>query len=284
MTLDSNYDIETRNPHIKKLSLRNSALTPSEAEVIFRFFPRLDEFEFSTNPQETNDQVFPGSLNEVESDRQSLSATLAEMSHLRSLVLGLHFPRAPPLAQIIFPMHSSLGPAGGINSLGGLHNLTYLQIEMHHLMRYRGEDSQPRPQPLPPSVLPPNLERLRLHTCLSCWDNRIGGLWQNSGLGTLHSYAAESTLTFIKYLTAYVSAGPELPNLRDVRLNTQREWWSASRADYRFVMHCKEDEGQIWNAGCFEEFCEISRFEKRTPGIHFRAYKTEEYGCGQHQP
>ncbi|KAG6354763.1 hypothetical protein INS49_003844 [Diaporthe citri] len=282
MILASDYDIGTQNPHIKKLSLRSSALIPSEADVIRRSFPNLEEFEFSTNAQEMNCQVFPGGLTEVNPDRLNLSATLAKMQHLCSLALGLHFRRAPALARINFPMH--LGPAGGITSLGGLRNLTYLQIGMHHLMCYRGENSQPQAEPLPPSVLPPNLEHLQLNTCLSCWDNQIAALSRDAWQQTLPSYAAGATLTFVKYLAAYVSAGSGLPGLRDVRLYSQTAWWLAHRVDYRTVRHCKEEEGQIWNAGGFEEFCGISRFENRTPRIHFRAYETGEYGCDQHQP
>lgn len=282
MILDSGYDIGTQNPHIKKLSLRNSALIPSEADVIPRSFPMLEEFEFSTNAPEMNRQVFSDGLTVVNPDRQNLSATLARMTHLRSLALGLHFRRAPGLVRINFPMH--LGPAGGITSLGGLRNLAYLQIGMHLLMCYRGENSQTQAQPLPPSVLPPNLERLRLSTCLSCWDNQIASLSRNSGDQTLPSHAGDSTLKFVKSLATHVRSGTRLGGLRDVRIYSQTSWWLAYGADYRTVKHCKEEQGQIWNAGGFQECCGISRLETRTPGIHFRAYETNEYGCGQHQP
>lgn len=279
--LDSDKDIGTWNPHIKQLSLRSSALIPSEAYVIPRSFPRLEEFEFSTNAQEMNRQVSPGGLTVVNPDRQNLSATLAKMTPLRSLVLRLHFHRATALSRLNFPMH--LGPAGGITSLGGLRNLTYLQIGMNLLMCNQGKNSQPQAQPLPPSLLPPNLERLELSTCLSCWDSQIASLSQNAWQQTLPSYADESTLTFIKYLAAYVSAGPGLSGLRDVRVYSQEAWWLALRVDFRNFGPYKV-EGRSWDAGRFEEFCGISRFEKRTPRIHFRAYETDEYGCGQHQP
>ncbi|KAK7728288.1 hypothetical protein SLS63_006736 [Diaporthe eres] len=278
--LDLDKDIGIWNPHIKQLSLRSSALIPSEAYVIPRSFPRLEEFEFSINAQEMNRQVSPGGLTEVISDRQSLSATLAKMPHLSSLVLRLHFPKATALPRINFPMH--LGPAGGITSLGGLRNLTYLQIGMNSLMGYRDKNGQPQAQPLPPSLLPPYLERLDLSTCLSCWDSQIASLSPNAWQQTLPSYPDESTLTFIKHLAAYVSAGPGLSGLRVFHVYSQEAWWLAHPVDYKNFGPDKVG-GPSWDAGRFEESCGISRFEKRTPRIHFRAYETDEYGCGQHQ-
>lgn len=45
LILDEDYDIGIWNPHIRKLSLRNSEFKPSEADAIFRCFPNLDKLE-----------------------------------------------------------------------------------------------------------------------------------------------------------------------------------------------------------------------------------------------
>lgn len=283
MILDSDYVIGTRNPHITKLSLRSSAIVPLDVYVISQSFPGLEDFRASTNPKEANRQHDTSTVTVTCLARGNLSAALARWRPcLRVLELGLDYPKEPGSKQINFPMH--LGPTGGITSLRGLHNLTYLQIGMHHLMCYRGENSQPQAQPLPPSVLPPALEDLRLYTCLGCWDNSIAELSRKPWDQTLPSYAGESTFTFVKSLTAHVSSGAGLANIRDVRLYSHIDWWLAYGRDDRTVMHCKEEQGQIWNAGGFEDRCAISRFENRTPGIHFRAYKSDEHGCGLHDP
>lgn len=282
MILHPDYDIGTWNPHIKELSLKSTALVPLDLAVIRRSFPRLMEFEARNNPHETNRQVFPGGLNGADSNQQNLSATLAKMGNLRRLSLELDPQKAPGLAQINFMMR--LGPKGGINSLGGLKNLTELQIGMHHLMCYPGENSQPRARLLPPTVLPPALKRLRLYTCHRCWNPAIAGLWPNAGQQTLPTYLDESAFIFVEALATYVSTGTGLPHLEDVRLYSQTRWWLPYGEDSRTVMHCKEEKGQIWNAGGFEYLCGISRFEKRMPGIHFRAYRTEEFDCGRDHP
>lgn len=283
MILDSYYNIGTWNPHIKELSLRNSAIVPLDLDVIRESFPNLEQFRVWTNPKEANRQYDPNEVTVARLDQQNLSANLARWRrYLRVLELGLHYLKAPGSAQINFPRH--LGPTGGITSLRGLDTLTELTIGMHHLMCYRGESTQPRAEPLPPSVLPPTLERLQLFTCLSCWDNMIAVLSRKPWDQTLPSYAGESTLKFVESLATLVSSGTGLPRLREVRLYSQTAWWRAYGVDYRTVRHCKEEEGQVWNAGGLQERCVISRFENRTPGIHFRAYESNKYGCDQHHP
>lgn len=274
MILYPDYAIGTWNPHIKELSLRNSALIPSDAYVIQKSFPRLEQFE----AQATNRQISPGELTATKVDQRSLSVTLAKMRrHLLGLTLEQHYPKTPVCAQINFPMH--LGPEGGITSLAAMCQLTDLKIGMHLLMCYRGENSQPQALPLPPSVLPPTLERLHLYTCLSCWDNRIAALSRDVSQPTLPSFAGVATLMFVRSLASYVSSIPLLPKLKEVRLYSKERWWLAWGVDYRAVVHCPEEKGQFWNAGGFEEFCGISRLENR--GIHFRAYQSDEFDCGR---
>lgn len=281
MILYPDYDIGIENPHIKEISLRNSALMPSDVHVIHRSFPMLERFEAHNDPQETNRQFSSGGLTAAGSDQQNLSVTLAKMRHLIDLSLVQHFPKAPGLAQINFPMH--LGPAGGITGLAGLRNLTDLTISTNLLMCYRGEDSQPLALPLTPSVLPPNLERLRLYTCLSCWDNRIAALSRYPWQQTQPSFAGLSTFKFIEYLAAYVSSGSWLlPRLKEVRLYSEDRWWRSWGVDHRTVVHCEEEKGEIWDAGGFEEKCGISRFDNR--GVHFRAYQSDEADCGRGLP
>lgn len=283
MILDESYDIGTRNPHIKELSLRGSAIVPLDVDMISQSFPEVEEFRARTDPVEANRRHDPKAVTDAHLAPRNLSAALTRWRpSLRVLELGLDYPKEPGSKQINFPMH--LGSTGGITSLRGLRNLTYLQIGMHHLMCYRGENSQPQAQPLPPSVLPPALEDLRLYTCLGCWDNSIAELSRDPGDQTLPSYAGESTFTFVESLAAHVSSGAGLANIRDVRLYSHIDWWLAYGKDYRTVRHCKEEQGQIWNAGGFEDRCAISRFENRTPGIHFRAYKSDEHGCGLNHP
>lgn len=280
--LDPGYDIGTWNPRIEELSLKSTALVPSDLAVIRRSFPGLMKFEARNNPHETNRQVFPGGLPGANSNQQNLSATLAKMRNLSRLSLELDPQKAPGLAQANFMMQ--LGPVGGINSLGRLDQLTELQIGMHHLMCYRGENSQRKARPLPPTVLPPALKRLRLYTCLSCWNPGIAGLLPDAEEQPLLAYIDESTFIFVASLATHVSTGTGLPHLEDVRLYSQTSWWLLYGGDSRTVRHCTEEKGQIWNAGGLEYFCGISRFEKRTPGIHFRAYRTDEFDCGRARP
>lgn len=272
------YAIVALNPHIKEFSLRNSALMPSDVYVIQRSFPKLERFEAHNDPKETNRQFSPGGLTAAESAQRNLSVTLAKMQRLRGLSLLQHFPKAPGLAPINFPMH--LGPAGGITGLAGLRNLTDLTISMNLLMCYRGVNSQPQALPLLPSVLPPNIERLRLYTCFSCWDNRIAALSRYPWQPIQPSFAGLSTFKFIEYLAAYVISGSWLlPRLKEVRLYSEDRWWRSWGVDRRTVVHCEEEKGEVWDAGGFEEMCWISRFDNR--GIHFRAYQSDEADCGR---
>lgn len=280
MILSPEYDIGIENPHIKELSLRNSALIPSDTHVLSSSFPKLEYFEAQNDPQETNRQFSSDGLTLDELEQRNLSVTLAEMPHLIGLALEQHYPKAPALAQINFPVH--LGPAGGITSLAAMCQLTDLKIGMHLLMCYRSKNNRPQAAPLPPFVLPPFLERLRLYTCFSCWDNRIAALSRDISQTTLPSFAGESTLAFVKDLALYVSGGPGLPNLKEVHLYSKERWWLSWGVGYRAVVHCTEEEGQTWNAGGFEECCGISRLENR--GIHFRAYRSDEFDCGRGTP
>ncbi|KAL2286004.1 hypothetical protein FJTKL_07252 [Diaporthe vaccinii] len=279
MILDSDYDIGTRNPHIKELWLRNSAIVPLDLYVISRSFPGLDKFGAWTNPEEANRQYDTSAVTVTRLDRRNSSVALPRWwRYLRVLKLGLHYFKAPGGAQINFPLH--LGPTGGITSLGWLDNLTELTIGMHHVMCHKGENSEPRARPLLPTVLPPNLENLRLYTCLKCWDNWIAVLSRYPEDQTLPSHAGDSTLIFVESLVTHVSSGAGLGGLRDVRIYSQIPWWLAYGSDYRTVKHCEEEQGQVWNAGGFEDRCMISLLENRTPGVHFRAYESDEYGCG----
>lgn len=270
MILGPENDIGILNPHIKELSLKNTAILPHDVALIGDSFPNLEKFRARTNPEEANRQYDPNALTDINLINKNLSATLAKWRKLQLLELELDYLRIMyrrgGISQINFPMH--LGPEGGIRSLGGLPNLTDLKIGMHLLMCYRGKNSKPRAQPMPPSVLPPALERLQLYTCVNTWNVRQQ---------TMHSYAEDSTLKFIESLATYVSSYAVLPYLRDVRVYSQKGWWLVYGVDLRIVRHCK-DEGQIWDAGGLEHRCGISRFEKRTPGIHFRAFKTDAIG------
>lgn len=279
MILYRDYDIGRLNPHIEDLSLKSTAITPLDVAVIRESFPNLVKFRARTDPQEANRQYGPNALADVHLAKKNLSAALATWHTLKLLELELDYPRIMErrgiISQINFPKY--LGPEGGITSLGGLHKLTDLKIGMHLLMCYRGKNSKLQAQPLSPSVLPPALERLQLYTCVNTWNVWIACLSRKNRQVTLPSYAEESTLEFIESLATYVSTYTVLPHLVDVRLYSQQEWWLAYGVDYRTERHC-EEEGQFWNAGGFEERCGISRFEERTPGIHFRAYETDEIG------
>lgn len=280
MILNKHYDVGILNPHIKELSLRSTAIGPLEMAVIKKSFPKVEKFRARTDPREANRRYYPKALTDVDSTTpENLSATLASWQDLQLLDLELDYLRVMDrqgrISQIKFPMH--LGPKGGITSLGGLPNLRNLKIGMHLLMCYMGKTSKYEAQPMPPSVLPPALERLQLYTCVNTWNDYMACLCRGYWHPTMPSYAGESTLKFVQSLAKYVSTYAVLPRLRDVRVYSQQSWWLAYGTHLRIVRHCKE-EGQIWNAGGFEERCGISRFEKRTPGIHFRAFKTDEIG------
>lgn len=288
MILEPEWDMETLNSHIEELTLESSALVPTDVYIISKSFPNLKKFTARSAPTEANRQYDPDALTESKVTEQHLSAALTRLPELRELRLELHHPKTSGIAEINFPLQ--LGPAGGITILGGLFNLTDLTIGMHHLLCHRsnngsnGTNSQHEVQPLLPTSLPPNLKRVQLFTCFDCCDNRIADLSRQVGQQILPSYAGESTFTFVESLAAHVSTTTGLPHLKEVRLYSQMAWWRASGRDYRTVKHCTEENGQIWNAGCLEERCGISRFENRTPGIHFRAYVTDEFDCERRHP
>lgn len=279
MILAPENDIGILNPHIKELSLKNTAILPHDVALIGDSFPNLEKFRARTDPEEANCQYDPNALTDTNLITKNLSATLAKWRKLQSLELELDYLRIMyrrgAISQISFPI--CLGPEGGIGSLGGLSNLTDLKIGMHLLMRYRVKNRTRRAQPMPPSVLPPALERLQLYTCVNTWDEWIACYPRNKGQQSLPSFVGDSTMTFVRSLATYVSKYAVLPYLRDVRVYSQRGWWLVYGVNLRIVRHC-EDEGQIWDAGGFEHRCEISRFERRTPGIHFRAFETGAIG------
>lgn len=279
MILNQDYDIGRLNPHIKELSLRSTAIGPLEMAVIKRSFPNVEKFRARTDPREANRQYDPNALADVDLTKENLSATLASWRDIQLLELELDYPMIMRsrrwISQIKFPKY--LGPEGGITSLGGLPHLRNLKIGMHLLMCYMGKTSKDEAQPLPPSVLPPALEHLQLYTCVNTWNDYIACLVRGYWQPTMPSYAGKSTLKFVESLATHVSTYAVLPRLRDVRVYSQQAWWLTYGTHLRIVRHCKE-EGQIWNAGGFEERCGISRFEQRTPGIHFRAFKTEAIG------
>lgn len=279
MILGPGNDIGILNPHIKELSLKNTAILPHDVALIGDSFPNLEKFRARTDPEEANHQYDPNAPTDINLTAKNLSATLAKWRKLQLLELELDYLRIMyrrgGISQINFPMH--LGLEGGIRSLGGMPNLTDLKIGMHLLMGYRVKNSKRRAQPMPPSVLPPALERLQLYTCVNTWDEGIACFPRNNGPQRLPSFVGDSTMTFVKALATYVSNYAVLPHLSDVRVYSQRGWWLVYGVDLRIVRHCKE-EGQIWDAGGFEHRCGISRFEKRTPGIHFRAFETGAIG------
>lgn len=278
MILYSAPENRTRKTHIRELTLKNSAILPFDLRAIRQHFPNLETFRVRNDPSETLRRYYsPRDLADANFWNPNFSGVLANMPNLRLLELDLHYPICvtPP---VDFPRH--LGPAGGITGLHQLPFLTNLRIGMNQLMRFRVIDGQPRACPLLPDVLPQTLVRLQLYTCLSCWDNRLirfslGTAWHQ----TLPSYAGGSTFSFVKSLVDHVSIWNRFPSLRDVRLYSRVPWWLAYGLAYRTVWHCPEEKGQVWNAGGLEEACWISRFDYRTPGIHFRAYQSDEHDC-----
>ncbi|KAI3396078.1 hypothetical protein diail_495 [Diaporthe ilicicola] len=283
--LSTAHGLGTHNPyrHVRKFTLKSSAIVPSQLYSICRSFPNLEVLKVRNNPRMTH-LLFRGTpvAHPVDLDQLNLSTALAQLTEVKELTLDLGYPSG--YGPFVVDLPRFLGPAGGITGLSGLRNLTQLTIGMNHLMCYRGNNFQDPPLPLPPRVLPPLVERLRLYTCISCWCNDIGRFWQAASQISIPS---TSTFHFVRELVAWLCANnAALPALRSIRLYSQSAWWVGHGSNWRWVMHCPEEMGQVWNAGGFEQECGISRLENRAGGrrIHFRAYQSTDLDCGYEHP